>query len=86
MGSGFFGLTQQYRELLFSQIHDIVFHGKGGYDWHTVYCMPIWLRKFTFGKLKVYYEEQKEANQRASKPPEPTNRVKKPTFITKASK
>jgi hypothetical protein len=58
----FFGLTseiaQQYRINLFTQIHEIVFHGQGGYDWETVYNMPIWLRKFTFHKMKIYYEEK----------------------------
>ena len=58
----FFGLTSeivpQYRSNLFTQIHEIVFHGQGGYDWETVYNMPIWLRKFTFHKLKEHYEKQ----------------------------
>ena len=60
----FFGLTSdlvpQVRANLFSQIHEIVFHGQGGYDWETVYNMPIWLRKFTFHKLKEYYDKQSE--------------------------
>ena len=46
---------------LFSQIHQILFHGKGGYDYDTVYNMPIWLRKFTFNEIKKYYDEEKEA-------------------------
>ena len=58
----FFGLTSeivpQYRVNLFTQIHEIVFHGQGGYDWETVYNMPIWLRKFTFHKMKTHYEEK----------------------------
>ena len=58
----FFGLTPdlapQARVNLFSQIHDIVFHGQGGYDWNTVYNMPIWLRKFTFNKMREYYDKQ----------------------------
>ena len=57
-GSDFFGLTQsnssEYRKNLFTQIHNIVFHGNGGYDWHTVYNMPIWLRKFTFNEINQY--------------------------------
>jgi hypothetical protein len=60
----FFGLTSdiipQVRAYLFSQIHEIVFHGQGGYDWETVYNMPIWLRKFTFNKLKEYHEKQNQ--------------------------
>ena len=58
----FFGLTSeiapQHRVDLFTQIHEIVFHGQGGYDWDTVYNMPIWLRKFTFYKMKEHYEEK----------------------------
>jgi hypothetical protein len=42
---------------VFSSIHEIVFHGKGGYSWTEVYNMPIWLRKFTFSKLKEFYED-----------------------------
>ena len=58
----FFGLTPdlapQARVNLFSQIHEIVFHGQGGYEWNTVYNMPIWLRKFTFSKMREYYDKQ----------------------------
>jgi hypothetical protein len=57
----FFGLTSTHRFNLFSEIHEIVFHGKGGYDWDTVYNMPIWLRKFTFNKLKEFYNKEQEA-------------------------
>lgn len=53
----FFIQTQEYRINVFSEIHEIVFHGNGGYDWDTVYEMPIWLRKFTFNKLKEFYKE-----------------------------
>ena len=66
MDLAFFGLTSeivpQYRVNLFTQIHEIVFHGQGGYDWETVYNMPIWLRKFTFHKMKVHYEEKNGNN------------------------
>lgn len=64
----FFGLTSEViphlRASLFHQIHEIVFHGQGGYDWETVYNMPIWLRKFTYNKLREYYEKQnKQQNE-----------------------
>jgi hypothetical protein len=62
--SSFFGLTSnqalQFRKNLFKRIHEIVFHGKGGYDWHTVYNMPIWLRKFTFQEVNNFYKNQAE--------------------------
>ena len=50
---------------LFKQIHDIVFHGNGGFDWHTIYNMPIWLRKFTFSQIQKHYDEEKEAYEKA---------------------
>ena len=67
----FFGLTSSeattIRVRLFRQIHNIVFHSNGGYDWHTIYNMPIWLRKFTWKELDDYYKESdkkmKEATQ-----------------------
>ena len=46
---------------MFSQIHEIIFNGKGGYDWNTIYHMPIWLRTFTFNKLKEFYDKEQEA-------------------------
>ena len=41
-------------------MNEIVFHGKGGYTWDTVYEMPIWLRNFTFKKLKEWYDKEQE--------------------------
>jgi len=63
----FFGLTSevvpQVRSNIFTQIHEIVFHGQGGYDWETVYNMPIWLRNFTYQKMKEYYNKQSEQEE-----------------------
>jgi len=70
LGLTFFGLTpdnaSEYRLYLFNQIHQIIFHGKGGYDWNTVYNMPIWLRKYTFSEIKNHYDEEKQAYENIS--------------------
>jgi hypothetical protein len=67
--STFFGLTSEeipeFRKNLFKQIHEIVFHGKGGYDWLTIYNMPIWLRKFTFNEINEFYKKQSEEMEKA---------------------
>ena len=67
LGLAFFGLTSDNiapaRASLFNQIHQIVFYGKGGYDWHTVYNMPIWLRRWTFNEIKKFYEEEKDTTK-----------------------
>ena len=60
-GLTFFGLTlnnaSEARLNLFSNIHQIIFHGKGGYDFKTVYNFPIWLRKYTFKEIKEHYDK-----------------------------
>jgi len=71
LGLAFFGLISDNialtRASLFSQIHQIVFHGNGGYDWHTVYNMPIWLRRFTFNQIQKHYTEEKDAMENKGK-------------------
>jgi hypothetical protein len=96
--STFFSLTPEeaipYRNNVFTQIHEIIFHGKGGYDYNTIYNMPIWLRKFTFHKINKWYEEQNSdgasnsmeesiANMRAAGA---TKKQPVPDYVTKASK
>jgi len=95
----FFGLTlnniPEIRKSLFDQIHEIIFHGNGGYDYNTVYNMPIWLRNFTFKKIKEWYDQSSNKNQNnentwvqgnikeeASK----NKKITPPSYITKASK
>mgnify|MGYP000979422716 CR=1 FL=1 len=48
-------------------MNEIVFHGKGGYTWDTVYEMPIWLRNFTFQKLKEWYDKEQEQIEKQNK-------------------
>jgi hypothetical protein len=88
-GLTFFGLTQSYRKQFYKQIHEIVFHGKGGYDWHTVYNMPIWLRNYTFEEIKKFYDEQAKANNNQKKKldDQPTGpAIRQPDYTTKARK
>jgi hypothetical protein len=81
--------------ILFKTIHEIVFNGQGGYDWNTVYNMPIWLRRFTFETLKEHYdkiaEEQNKAenllqNKNSKDLARPNIAPKQPTYTTKAPK
>lgn len=93
----FFGLTyntaQVFRKSVFDQIHQIVFHGKGGYDWGTVYNMPIWLRKYTFKLIKDHYDEEKqqiEASRAKANPNQktlidPSGKVSTPNFKKQTS-
>lgn len=89
---GFFGLTlensQVYRKNLFTQIHNIVFHGNGGYDWFTIYNMPIWLRKFTFNEINEYNKDQNERANKSKNKDSLVNtkgQVNRPQFKNKSS-
>ena len=88
LGLTFFGLTPEYRLSVFNNIHDIVFHGNGGYDWHTVYNMPIWLRKFTFNKIREHFQQINEESTPA--PTKTKTQIArpniKPNYSAKASK
>jgi hypothetical protein len=95
LGLTFFGLTfdiaAETRAAIFKQIHQIVFHGKGGYDWHTVYNMPIWLRRFTFIEIQKYYQEEKESIENQGKSGSKTvigadGKVKAPEYLSQAKR
>ena len=58
--SPFFGPTPEYRTVLFTQIHDLVYHGGGGFKHSEVYNMPIWMRKFHIQKISAFNKEQNE--------------------------
>lgn len=62
----FMNRIKQLRVKLFSQINEIVFYGKGGYDFNTVYTMPVWLRRFTYREILAAYEREAEAVKTAS--------------------
>ena len=63
----FFGLTPQYRVILFDQVHDLVFHGGGGFQYSEVYNMPIWLRTFHINKISEFNKEQNEQMEKSKK-------------------
>jgi hypothetical protein len=75
LGLSFFGLnstdlnqTKELRLNIYRQIHQICFHGKGGYSWPIVYGMPIYLRRFIFGEIKEHYEKEKEEVEKQKNP------------------
>ena len=80
---------------MFKQIHEIVFNGQGGYDWNTIYNMPIWLRRFTYETLREHYEKlneqaEKQQNMLNNKGKgdisRPNIAPKQPTYTSKAPK
>jgi len=95
LGLAFFGLTiniiSQARHSVFKQIHEIVFHGKGGYSWNDVYNMPIWLRRFTFKEIQEFYDKEQESYKKANQKGTSTlidssGKVNKPQFANASPK
>ena len=41
-------------------MHDLVFHGGGGFIHSEVYNMPIWMRKFHISKISEFNKKQNE--------------------------
>jgi len=90
----FFGLSNEYRTALFRQIHEIVFHGNGGYDWDTIYNMPIWLRNLTFTLIENHFKEKNQQSSsedtwvkgEAKEAAKQNKQVQVPSYVTKASK
>jgi len=96
----FFGLGPEHRLIIFKELHEITFHGQGGYNWDIVYNMPIWLRRYTFNELKKFYEEKNNAQNGdvvkksidamkavgAVAKNKPIEKVQVPSYVTKASK
>jgi hypothetical protein len=75
----FFGLTPSYRPILHKEIHEIIFYGRGGYDWNTVYNFPIWLRRFYFKCISDSYKEEKDAQKKVNEKSQ-KKKVSKPSI------
>lgn len=50
-----------------AEVHDLVYHGRGGFPYDTVYNMPIPYRKYHIQKINEYLEKKAEAEEKAIK-------------------
>ena len=76
----FFGLTPTYRNILFTQVHDLVFHGGGGIKHSEVYNMPTWMRLFHIQKISEFNKKQNEEMEKANKKPSSSDKVMGPNI------
>ncbi|WWT39326.1 hypothetical protein [Microcystis phage Mel-JY01] len=58
MALTFFGLSNEYRLALHDEIFSLCFHGAGGFEFNSVYNMPIMLRRYYIKKIIEYKKEQ----------------------------
>jgi hypothetical protein len=54
-------LAPKFRIRLYKEIHEIVFHGGGGYTPEYVMDMPIWHRKFIYNEIADFFKKKNEA-------------------------
>ena len=50
-----------------SEVFDLVYHGKGGFTWHDVYNLPVFLRRFYIKKIVKALEDKAEAIEKERK-------------------
>jgi hypothetical protein len=67
--SAFFGLSPSYRPILHTEIFNLVYYGKGGYNWDAVYDFPVWLRKFYIKKINEAIEAENKSNKAPTSAP-----------------
>ena len=48
-------------------MHDLVFHGGGGFQHSEVYNMPTWLRRFHIQKINEYNKQQNDEMEKSQK-------------------
>jgi|TARA_B100000035_G_C20884252_1_gene501979 hypothetical protein len=49
---------------VYNEVHDLVYHGGGGYSYSEVYNMPIYLRRYSITRINNYLKEKKEAEEK----------------------
>ena len=74
--SDFFGLTQEYKIDLHKTLFNMVTFGKGGWDWESVYNLPVYLRQYYTRQMADTLEAERKAHENISKPKMPTHRGK----------
>ena len=61
----FFGLTNEYIESVYEEIFNLKHHG--GWSFIEVYNLPIQIRRWFLKRLVKQFEDEKKAQERASK-------------------
>ena len=50
---------------VYDEVHDLVYHGGGGFAYSEVYNMPIYLRRYSLKKINDFLKARKEAEREA---------------------
>ena len=60
---------------VYNEVHDLTYHGGGGFTYSEVYNMPIYLRRYSINRVNKHLEKQKEAQETAQKEAESKYRM-----------
>ena len=50
-----------------AEVHDLIYHGRGGFPYDTVYNMPIVYRRYHIQKIQDYLDKKAEAEKESMK-------------------
>jgi hypothetical protein len=64
----FFGLNPSDKIYIYSEIHELIFHGNGGFSYEVVFNMPIWLRKYHINRIKEWHDKKGDETSTDNKP------------------
>jgi hypothetical protein len=76
----FFGLTQNYKIGVYQEIFDLVYYGKGGFNYQDVQNMPIHIRRFFIKRIEQTLNKQHEHEKKAAQKHKSNSRIKSPKF------
>lgn len=71
-----------------SEVHDLVYHGGGGFIYSEVWIMPIMTRRYHIRMINKFLQEKVEAEEKAMKGANtqsvsPSSKVNVPDFVSK---
>jgi hypothetical protein len=59
----------------------LVYHGKGGFTWESVYSFPVWLRRFYIKQINDFInKENEEIEKQTSEAKSKMPKIAKPNF------
>ena len=50
---------------VYQEVHELTYHGGGGFTYSEVYNMPIYLRRYSLKKINDYLKAKQEAEKEA---------------------
>ena len=75
-----------------NEVHDLVYHGGGGFIYSEVWNMPVITRRYHIRKINDFLQKKAEAEEKASKGSNTmdakaySKTIHPPDFVTKAKK